>query len=283
MKKILSIQSHVAAGYVGNKVASFVIQRCGHEVIQINSLQFSNHTGYENGFGGDAFSKEHLLSVFDGLNRNNLLNNVNHGITGYIGSKDSAEAIYQIISSLKKKNEDFIYFCDPVMGDDFTKCFIKPEVKDFLCQELITLADVVKANHTEAQFLFGEEINSENDAKKFHEFLMNKTQNPNLILIISSFMRGKDIQANQNKIKNIMFEKNQQFLVETPILELNSLTCGTGDLVMALFASCIVSNISIEKAIHHTIHTTYNILKYGVENQTTELQLIAMQDDIWYK
>ena len=100
MKKILSIQSHVAAGYVGNKVASFVIQRCGHEVIQINSLQFSNHTGYENGFGGDAFSKEHLLSVFDGLNRNNLLNNVNHGITGYIGSKDSAEAMSESLTSV---------------------------------------------------------------------------------------------------------------------------------------------------------------------------------------
>ena len=281
MKKILSIQSHVACGYVGNKVASFVIQRFGHEVVQINSLQFSNHTGYKNGFEGDAFSKEHLLSIFSGLKKNNLLNDVNHGITGYIGSRDSAEAIYEIILSLKKQNKNFIYFCDPVMGDNFTHCFVKPEVKDFLCQKLITLANVIKANHTEAQFLFNRDINSENDARDFYDFLVEKTENQNLILIITSFMRGKDID--NEKIKTLMVTRGQNFIVENHLLNLHPLTCGTGDLVTALFASCIANNIEEKKALNHTIKAIYNILEYGVKNNAIEMQLIAMQNEIEYK
>ncbi len=73
MGKILSIQSSVASGYVGNNVAAFVIQRLCHQIIQINNLQFSNHTGYPDGFGGDIFSKAHILSIFEGLKKNNLL------------------------------------------------------------------------------------------------------------------------------------------------------------------------------------------------------------------
>lgn len=280
MKKILSIQSHVASGYVGNKVASFVIQKSGHEVIQINSLQFSNHTGYKNGFRGDAFPKEHLLSIFEGLSKNNLLEDVNYGITGYLGDKNSAEAIYEIIFKMKERNKNFLYFCDPVMGDDFTKCFIKHEVKDFICKKLINLADIVKANHTEAQFLFEKEINSENDAQAFHEFLIRKTKNPNLISIISSFMRGKNNDINPKTIKTLMISEDQKFLVETPLLELHPLTCGTGDLVTSLFASHIAKNIDKNEALKHTINATYNILKYGVDSRTIELQLIAMQNEI---
>lgn len=279
MKKILTIQSHVASGYVGNKTASFVIQRYGHEVIQINSLQFSNHTGYQNGFSGDAFSEKHLLSVFDGLKKNNLLDDVNYGITGYLGDKNSAEAIYLIISEMKKNNKDFIYFCDPVMGDDFTRCFIKPEVKELVCNKLINLADVVKANHTEAQFLFGREINSEDDAMELYNMLLEKTKNPNLILVISSFMRGKP-NNNDEKIKTLMIKNHEKFFVETPLLKLNPLTCGTGDLVTSLFASCLVDGINEKDALVHTINATYEILKYTVEKGSPEIELISMQNHI---
>jgi pyridoxal/pyridoxine/pyridoxamine kinase len=96
-------------------------------------------------------------------------------------------------------------------------------------------------------------------------------------------MRGKPNDSNTKTIKTLMLTKNQKFLVETPVLDLNPLTCCTGDLVTALFASHMASNTHIEKALDHTIHATYNILKYGVDNQTTELQLIAIQDEIEFK
>ena len=277
MGKILSIQSHVAYGYVGNKVASFVIQRMGHEIIQIDNLQFSNHTGYDGGFGGEILSKNHVLSVFNGLNKNNLMDDVNYCITGYLGDKNTAEATYEIIKAMKSKNKDFVYFCDPVMGDDFTHCFVKPEIREILSNKLICLADVVKANHTEAQFLFSRDIDSERGAMDFYDFLLQKTNNPNLKLIITSFMRGKQ-DHDDKKIDNIMIKNDRIFYVSTELLNLHPLTCGTGDLVMALFASHVMSGRSDEDSLRETILSTFEILKRGVENGATEMQLIKNQD-----
>ncbi len=43
---ILSIQSHVVYGHVGNAAAVFPLQRLGFEVWPINTVSFSNHLGY---------------------------------------------------------------------------------------------------------------------------------------------------------------------------------------------------------------------------------------------
>ena len=41
---ILSIQSHVAYGHVGNRSAVFPLELLGFDVWPINTVQFSNHT-----------------------------------------------------------------------------------------------------------------------------------------------------------------------------------------------------------------------------------------------
>ena len=46
MQTILSIQSAVAYGHVGNSAATFPLQRLGHEVWPVPTVVFSNHTGY---------------------------------------------------------------------------------------------------------------------------------------------------------------------------------------------------------------------------------------------
>lgn len=57
--RVLSIQSHVVHGYVGNKSATFPLQVLGFEVDAINSVHFSNHTGYGK-FKGQVLSDEEL-------------------------------------------------------------------------------------------------------------------------------------------------------------------------------------------------------------------------------
>ncbi len=163
------------------------------------------------------------------------------------------------------------------MGDDFTDCFVKPEVKDVLSNKLIFLADVIKANHTEAQFLFNKEINSQKDVLDFYDYLVKKTQNPNLKLIITSFMRGKDGHDDKN-IRTIFIKNRVIFFVETECLKLHPLTCGTGDLVMALFASHIASGMDDYDALRESILSTFQILKHGVETNSTEMQLVEAQE-----
>ena len=79
-RRVLSIQSHVVSGYVGNKSAAFPLQvqilnicsfilikyfqLLGFEVDTINSVQFSNHTGYTAGVRGQVVVLMKYFHVF---------------------------------------------------------------------------------------------------------------------------------------------------------------------------------------------------------------------------
>jgi len=95
--RVLSIQSHVVHGYVGNKAAVFPLQLLGFDVDVINSVQFSNHTGYQKSWEGDVLNGEQLGSLLDGLERNELLRNTGHLLTGYIGSESFLRVVIKVI------------------------------------------------------------------------------------------------------------------------------------------------------------------------------------------
>ena len=105
--RVLSIQSHVVHGYVGNKCAVLPLNRLGFDVDAINSVQFSNHTGYPL-FKGQVMDGDGLLQLVDGLEANGLLN-YTHLLTGYIGSLSLLESIATVVQRLRKVNPDLIY------------------------------------------------------------------------------------------------------------------------------------------------------------------------------
>merc|ERR1711894_367783 len=115
-ERILSIQSHVVSGYVGNKSATFPLQLLGFETDCINSVQFSNHTGYERGAKGECLSSSQLWHLIEGLKQNGL-DNYSLMISGYIGEATCLSKAVNVIRCLKEKNPDLFYICDPVMGD----------------------------------------------------------------------------------------------------------------------------------------------------------------------
>jgi pyridoxine kinase len=78
----------------------------------INSVQFSNHTGYKI-FKGEKLTGDQLGELLNGLESNNLLN-YTHLLTGYIGSPSFLKKIIELIQILQKKQK-IIYLCDPVI------------------------------------------------------------------------------------------------------------------------------------------------------------------------
>ena len=105
--RVLSIQSHVVSGYVGNKCVNLPLNRLGFDVDAINSVQFSNHTGYPI-FKGHIMDGSGLLEIIDGLESNNLLH-YSHLLTGYIGSLSLLETIVTVVQRLRKINPEIIY------------------------------------------------------------------------------------------------------------------------------------------------------------------------------
>ena len=114
--KILSIQSHVSYGHVGNSAAVFPLQRRGHEVWPVLTVNYSNHTGYGD-WGGPIIAPEDVRAVIDGIDRREALARVDAVLSGYQGGAGIADVIIDTVKRVKALNPDAVYACDPVMGN----------------------------------------------------------------------------------------------------------------------------------------------------------------------
>ncbi|XP_014675841.1 PREDICTED: pyridoxal kinase-like, partial [Priapulus caudatus] len=154
-RRVLSIQSHVVSGYVGNKSATFPLQVLGYEVDQINSVQLCNHTGYKH-VKGQVLNAEELGELFDGLVLNDI-HHYTHILTGYVGSESFLFKVVDIVKKLKKTNPNLIYVCDPVMGDN-GHMYVPKELLPIYRDHLVALADILTPNQYEAELLTGLQI-----------------------------------------------------------------------------------------------------------------------------
>jgi pyridoxine kinase len=159
---------------VGNKAAVFPLQLLGFDVDIINSVQFSNHTGYPNGFEGEVLDGSRLLKLIDGMERNGLLSSYSGGdcpgrigniLTGYIGSESFLSAVVSVVKKLKGLNPKCRYVCDPVLGDN-NKFYVPRELVGIYQREVLPLADVITPNQFEIEQLTGITILSIQDAQR---------------------------------------------------------------------------------------------------------------------
>ncbi|KAK9901557.1 hypothetical protein WJX75_001740 [Coccomyxa subellipsoidea] len=160
-KRVLSIQSHVVHGYVGNRCAVFPLQLLGYEVDFINSVQFSNHTGYPQ-VKGSVMDGEQLWDIIEGMKANGLLE-YSHLVTGYIGSASLLQTIKRLVELLREHNPNLMYVSDPVMGDH-GKLYVKPELVPCYKEDIVRLASIMTPNQFEAEQLVGQCITTEEDA-----------------------------------------------------------------------------------------------------------------------
>lgn len=146
--RYLSIQSWVCHGYVGNKCAVFGLQSLGIEVDPINTVQFSNHTGYPT-WKGERLQGEQLYALFEGLKLNNLAK-YSHLLTGYIGTPSSLRTILKILEELKELNPKIEYACDPVLGDD-GKLYVTQDLLQIYRTDVLSKAKYLFPNQTECE------------------------------------------------------------------------------------------------------------------------------------
>ncbi|KAF7255463.1 hypothetical protein EG68_07640 [Paragonimus skrjabini miyazakii] len=159
--RVLSIQSHVVHGYVGNRSATFPLQVLGIEVDYINSVQFSNHTGYPC-VKGQVLNATDLKELYAGLKANGL-HRYTHVLTGYVGSAGFLEAVGEIIKDLKQDFPSVKYYCDPVLGDS-GELYVPAELIPIYKEKILPLADVILPNQFEAELLTGCSITDEASA-----------------------------------------------------------------------------------------------------------------------
>lgn len=146
--RLLSIQSHVVSGYVGNRSATFPLQLLGWDVDVINTVQFSNHTGYGR-WQGQRFDESHVRSLFAGLERNGLLKQ-SRMLSGYMPSPGVVQAVKDAVGEIRKHSPDLVYLCDPVMGDMGRGAYVDIAVLP-VYKSMLPLTTIITPNQFEAQ------------------------------------------------------------------------------------------------------------------------------------
>jgi len=278
--RVLSIQSHVVSGYVGNKSATLPLQLLGFEVDAINSVQFSNHTGYGQ-FKGQVLTDTDLGDLVDGLAANDL-DHYTHLLTGYIGSSSFLNRIVALVKHLKKVNPNLVYVCDPVMGDN-GKMYVPEDLLPIYKETIVPLADIITPNQFEVELLTETKITTLDDAWNAVDLLHQKGCKT---VVLSSTELG-----NEEYLLAIASSKagDSNVAVKINIPKLPASFTGTGDLFTALFlAWSYKTKNRLKETIERTINTLQAVLKrtlsyaagVGLSPKTLELKLIQSKSDI---
>ena len=266
---LLSIQSHVAYGHVGNSAAVFALQRIGVEVWPVHTVQFSNHTGYGKP-RGQVFDASLIRDVVGGLEQRGVLGECDGVLSGYVGSADIGGAILDAVAAVKRANPAATYCCDPVIGNSGRGVFVRDGVPEFMKAKAVPAADVITPNQFELEYLAGRACDTlaglRAAMKTVHEL------GPRVILVTSLHMQ----ETPKDAVDLLVSDGTACFRLRTPRLpqKIN----GAGDAIAALFFAHYLRSRRIDEALSKAASALFGVLSKTAG--TPELQLVAAQDEL---
>src|SRR5215212_7163513 len=267
---ILSIQSHVAYGHVGNASAVFPMQCLGVEVWPIHTVQFSNHTGY-GAWTGRVFDGATIEELVEGIAERGVLAACDGVLSGYMGSADIGNAILSTVARVRAENPNALYCCDPVIGDVGRGVFVRPGIPDFMREQAVPAADLVTPNQFELDILSG--LASETlDAAKASVAAVQRL-GPRVVLVTSLQTR----ETPDDAIDLLAGEGGRFWRVRTPNLPLA--VNGAGDAIAALFFVHYARTRSAAAALGEAAASVYGLLRRTVEAGSREILMVAAQDE----
>jgi pyridoxine kinase len=267
---ILSIQSHVAYGHVGNASAVFPMQRLGVEVWPIHTVQFSNHTGY-GAWKGRVFEAAMIDDLVDGIAERGVLPACDGVLSGYMGSAEIGGAILASVAKMRRANPRALYCCDPVIGDVGRGVFVRPGIPEFMRDHAVPAADIVTPNQFELDYLSGmptETLSSVKDAVAAVRRL-----GPRAVLVTSLHTRDTPADA----IDIAAGDGGGLWRVRTPRLSLE--INGAGDAIAALFFVHYLRTGSAAAALGEAVAAIFGLLQRTADAGSREILLVAAQDE----
>ena len=267
--KILSIQSAVAYGHVGNSAAVFPLQRIGVEVLPVYTVTFSNHTGY-GAWRGPLISPDDVRDVITGIEERGVLPQIDVVLSGYQGGEGIADVILDAVARVKAANPSAVYACDPVMGNAKSGCFVAPAIPDLLRDRVVPAADIVTPNQFELGYLTGTSPYTLEATLESADLV--RASGPNTVLVTSVEQPDRPAET----IEMLAVDDRGAWMVRTPLLPLKA--NGSGDVTAALFTAHYRSTGDAATALARTASSVFDLLERTHESGERELQLVEAQE-----
>jgi pyridoxine kinase len=268
---ILSIQSSVAYGHVGNSAATFPLMRMGVEVWPVMTVHFSNHTGYGQ-WRGPLLSAADVSDVIRGIDERGVLGQCDAVLSGYQGGSDVGEVILEAVALVKSRNPTAVYCCDPVLGDVGRGFFVRPGIPELMRDRVVPAAQVITPNQFELDFLTGRQTQTMSDVLAAADEA--RVMGPETVLVTSVVAEAEA----PDTIDMVAVGADGAWSVTTPLLPRSFQ--GAGDLTAATFLAKLLQSGDVATALQQTAAVVYAVLRVTVESGRPELQLVAAQDEI---
>jgi pyridoxine kinase len=269
--RIMSLQSSVAYGHVGNSAAVFPLQRIGHEVWPVHTVLFSNHTGY-GAWRGPVVAASDVHEVVLGMEERGALAQVDLVLSGYQGSPEIAAVILDAVDRVKAANPGAAYACDPVMGNAESGCFVDPAIPPLIRDDMVPRADVITPN----QFELGELTGAQLPPTASLEVVLEaadaaRALGPATVLVTSV----QHADQPPDTLEMIAVTGAGAWSVRTPRLALHA--NGSGDVTAALFSAHLLETGEPPTALARTSSSVFDLLVNTLDAGARELLLVESQ------
>jgi len=267
--KILSIQSAVAYGHVGNSAAVFPLQRIGVEVLPVYTVNFSNHTGY-GAWRGPLIAPADVAEVIAGIEERGAFPKIDAVLSGYQGGEGIGDVIVDAVARVKAANPDAVYACDPVMGNAKSGCFVAPAIPILLREKVVPVADIITPNQFELGFLTGTEPDTIDSTLESVD--LARAMGPATVLVTSVERPDRE----DGTIEMLVADGAGAWIVQTPLLPMKA--NGSGDVTAALFTAHYLATKDAATALERTASSVFDLLENTHNSGERELQLVESQE-----
>jgi pyridoxal kinase len=244
----------------------------GYDVWPINTVQFSNHTGYGS-WTGEVFTSAHLSLVWSGVKARGI-QDCQAVLSGYMGSAEIGNFILEAVGDVKAVNKDAIYCCDPVMGDYGRGIFVADGIPQFISSSAVASADIVTPNQFEAETITGSVISSLDEAKEACSCIHG--MGPSIVLITSF----KPEAIRDTSISMFLSSPQGFHLLTTPELPIDPPLNGAGDLTAAIFLGEYLATKDPVASLELMGDAVFSVFERSFAEKRRELDLVGAQEEI---
>jgi pyridoxine kinase len=268
MKNVLSIQPHVVFGHAGNSAAVFPMQRLGVNVWPLETMQFSNHMQYGH-WAGSAIDAPQMAELVDGIGAIGMLRRCDAVLSGYMSSMGQAQAVVDIVRSVKAANPRAWYFCTPVIGAGAGS-----DVDEYVLGTMPGIADGIAPTHDGLQKLVGRAVETADEAVLACREVIRR--GPKIVLMKQLLDRNSPA----DRVNLIVVTESEAWMSQHPRYPFARQPVGVSDLTSAVFVARRLAGDTVRTAFEHTVAAVHAVLKATYDARSYELEIIAAQDDI---
>ena len=267
---VISIQSQVAFGHVGNSAAVFPMQMHGIDVIAVPTTLLSNRPGYPT-IRGRVLDAQLVADLLLGVEERGALDTCRMILSGYLGSPAIAAVVADFVARAKARHPDLIYCCDPVLGDRDRGLFVHADIPPLVRNLLCPLADIITPNHFEFELLCGAKVLR--SIKVIAQARM-LARGPSTVVVTSAELA----ETPAGEIETLAIERSKAWRVRTPKLSISP--NGTGDLFASLFASARVLGSDTPNALAHAASAIFAVLERTAAAGAEEMRIVGSGEQL---